>query len=56
MGGRGKKSAKGIRSKPKRVAKKVACIDNPAVQPIVADPWIGLRYVHMYMVVRNLCM
>lgn len=43
MGGRGKKSAKGARSKPKRVAK-VACIDHSGKQSI-PDPWIGLRCV-----------
>lgn len=47
MGGRGKKSAKGARSKSKRVAK-VACIEDSR-QQLIADPWIGLRYVRSFV-------
>lgn len=50
MGGRGKKSANGARSKPKRV-KKVACTSiDISGQQLDTDPWSGLRYVQSYAV------
>lgn len=44
MGGRGKKTTKGGRSKTKRAVARVAVDD---VQEELADPWSRLRYVEL---------